>query len=569
MYKLTICFVCCLLSMRAGAQDSSRAKTANKPAVVKKGAKPVHDTCCETIEQFKKDLIKLTAKEFRQKYKNKPARETLQALNLIINRVISRENSYQINLLDAVIKDPPTNNAKEKPAYSVRLMIIDRKSGSSIPLEGTVVFDRALDPSSYLNRIRDSSHIVDAELLANNDGLLIKFNEPGNKPADRVATVPVQPQPETGRAPSKNSTVLLYMIAGLCLLVGIGSYFKSRSLLNQAKATGGLAATPGPDNMLPPGQAKPEQPLSGKQQENTPEQFAPYQPAPKEEAAASPGLHVSMPPMMPSKKHFFAEIMTTAGPRKKYVSEPGADKDLGEDVCGFVADDKDLLIYLLDGTSDLHCLRNPDNGQEYFSSRLLAQSVANQLRLAFKPGSYGAFDAVMTRSIQQVKQDWVGTINKLPAAEQARIRKTIEGKSFPECSTTLLASHLTVNGKLTAYRSGDSKMLLFSRPAENKMVFEETTLARKNEQSNDRLFFRLVLNKEKEFDIQFNNPNYEIIQKENIHTAIAYSDGIGPATEQLLQQRYAANWEEIRKDIIYQIQGTADDKAICFITIRH
>jgi hypothetical protein len=47
-----------------------------------------------------------------------------------------------------------------------------------------------------------------------------------------------------------------------------------------------------------------------------------------------------------------------------------------------------------------------------------------------------------------------------------------------------------------------------------------------------------------------------------------FSDGIGAATENLLKENYAGNPEAAREALAYEIQGTADDKTICFIEIK-
>lgn len=570
MYKLFFYFLLFSPLNPVRAQDSSRIQPPQsqtnqvKKPVAKKGA--VADSCCKTIEQLRHDLVKLDPKEFKKKYKDKPARETIQALDLLINRIISREDSYKLRLTE-LGKEVRAEARKETSVPAVRLMIIDRSSGAGISLQGTVVFDPAVDPAPYLDKIKGSGQPLNARLLSGTNGLLIKFNEPEIPAVSQTNLSPAPVQP--GKGVEKKESLLLPVLSGLFLLFGIAAYWRSRLLLKQARAASNRVSPITEDVPPTPAQqaADPVEELPA----TAPEINGRYLPGGGSvQPASTPFLHVSMPPVAPApRSHFFAEIMTTAGPRKKYVSEPDADKDLGEDVCGFVADDKELLLYLLDGTSDLHCLRNSETGQEYFSSRLLAQSLANQLRLAFTASQREEIETVITGAIRTVKEDWLRIINSLPAQEKGRIRTSIESKSFPECATTLLISRLSVNGKMTVYRSGDSKMLLFSSPDNGKLRFEDTPLVQKNEHSNDRVFFRLVLSPGNELDILHNKPHYEVIEKEKIQTAIAFSDGIGTLTEQLLQQRYALNADEIRKEIFYQIQGTADDKAICFITIRH
>src|SRR5882724_3778852 len=160
---------------------------------------------------------------------------------------------------------------------------------------------------------------------------------------------------------------------------------------------------------------------------------------------------------------FVSEIMMTAGPRKKAMKEPGSDKDLGEDICGFVARAGRIGFWLLDGTSDNYILRENHFGKEYFSSRLLAQCIADYLRKAIVAGGAGelSLNEIINETIREVKRDWLLNIGALSTQEKERLRINILGKKFPECSTTLLLAILDLNGDLAAYRSGDSKMLLF------------------------------------------------------------------------------------------------------------
>ncbi|MEO5998617.1 MAG: hypothetical protein ABIN89_17780 [Chitinophagaceae bacterium] len=266
--------------------------------------------------------------------------------------------------------------------------------------------------------------------------------------------------------------------------------------------------------------------------------------------------------------YFVCEVMMTAGPRKKFMSEENADRDLGEDVCGFVLHGDEVFIWLLDGTSDLHCLREPVSKREYFSSRLLAQSVAEKLRKFFieKPGM--PFSEMIMPSILEVKSNWLDAIEQLPAAEKQVLRNNIENKNLPECATTLLMASLKLNGDFTSYRTGDSKLFLFEGASQKGVVLVQTLLEDKNEKSNDRIFFRLWLNEQGKFDIIFNEPLHETENKKNISTIISFSDGIGAATEQLLKDDYKTKPDKVRKEIIYQAQETGDDKTIYFIEIK-
>jgi len=291
---------------------------------------------------------------------------------------------------------------------------------------------------------------------------------------------------------------------------------------------------------------------------------APVPPAPDPAPIPAPD-----PPANAGQASFVSEIMMTAGPRKKFMSESGADKDLGEDICGFVATADKIGVWLLDGTSDMHCLRDPLNGREYFSSRLLAQYVGDGLRKAFieEGNALLPMNEMMVTAIAGVKKDWIRMIKGLPETEQQLLKKNIRARNFPECASTLLAARLFLNGTLEAYRSGDSKMLIF-RETPAGLISEDSSFATKNQESNDRIFFRMVLDEEGELDIICNDPGHEIMHREGIRELIAFSDGIGARTEQALKEEYAVNGAGTRRRIITDLQGTADDKSICFIQIR-
>ena len=265
---------------------------------------------------------------------------------------------------------------------------------------------------------------------------------------------------------------------------------------------------------------------------------------------------------------FICEIMMTAGPRKKFMSEENADKDLGEDVCGFVSDQQRILVWLLDGTSDLHCLKNPANKQEYFSSRLLALGIAEKLRKYFIERQTESMKEMVAQAITEVKINWLEIIEQLPEDEKLHLRKNIEDKNFPECATTLLIAQLSINGDFTAYRSGDSKIFLYTPDAQNGIDAVDTSLVEKNEESNDRIFFRLCVNEQGKFDMLCNEPLHEVVHHNNIRTVISFSDGVGADTEHLLKEEYKKAPDKIRKEIIYHSQETGDDKSICFLEIK-
>jgi hypothetical protein len=290
------------------------------------------------------------------------------------------------------------------------------------------------------------------------------------------------------------------------------------------------------------------------------------QPKPVETQKQEPIVPVAQPAIQGMDAYFDFEILMTAGPRKKIMSEPDADVDLGEDVCGGILENGKVLFWLLDGTSDLSFMRNPVTKREYFSSRLLAQAIALRLKSTFQKSKDTTIDQLLLEILADVRLNWLANINALPDEEKSKLREEIKEYKFLECATTAIISELHINGELLAYRSGDSKMFLY-KIENGQLILLQSTLSGKNDESNDRIFFRLMY-KDESFDILFNKPLFEIVTEKNISAIIACSDGIGQQTEQLLKKHYGKSPDAVREEIAYQLQGTADDKSIGIIQIK-
>ena len=276
------------------------------------------------------------------------------------------------------------------------------------------------------------------------------------------------------------------------------------------------------------------------------------------------GKEASVGTVLPTSRHFITEVMMTAGPRKKPMNEANSDKDLGEDVCGFITAGDYLLVWLLDGTSDLYTLRNPAEKREYFSSRLLAQSIARKLKSHFTSNNLSSLEGTMTRVLTEVRTEWLQAINRLPDFEKTVLKNNIRDGNFPECAATVLIGKLSINGSLDVYRSGDSKLFLFT----NGRTYLNTPLADKNDKSNDRVFFRMVMKEGGELDILHNQPLFEENHYDHIQTMVGFSDGIGKDTEEQFRTAFSKNPDGVREEISYQLQGTEDDKALFIIEIK-
>ena len=295
--------------------------------------------------------------------------------------------------------------------------------------------------------------------------------------------------------------------------------------------------------------------------------------------ANEPPLVSPSPLISPAKAGFICDMMMTAGPRKKFMDEAGADKDLGEDVCGWVGHTDRIGVWLLDGTSDQHCLKMSATGKEYFSSRLLAQNMAEGLRGAMAARAAGELSLVQVveKVIASVKAEWLQNIHALPADDLALLKDNLSRKNYPICSTTLLVADLTLEGVLTACRAGDSKMLFFRQAGDQINAGEENNTSRlmpvassltsKSPGTDDRLFFRIVTSEQGQPDIVCNKPAFEVVNDSAINTLIAFSDGVSGDTGRELEESYAQSPALARRKIMTDVQGTADDKSICFVSI--
>lgn len=264
---------------------------------------------------------------------------------------------------------------------------------------------------------------------------------------------------------------------------------------------------------------------------------------------------------LPSKKYFQSEIMMTAGPRKKM----NVDRDLGEDVCGFIVSGNEVLAWLMDGSSDFFDpLVNPDTNREYFSSRLLAQSLGRKVRGILASPQRSSLSDELDKIIKQVRDEWLMELNALPDPEKSVLRKNLKDGVRPDCASTVLIMRVNINGDMEVCRTGDSKLLSFT--AKNGGLNVDTTLASKNDKVGPVSFLLGV--KDNDFDIVIRHSKPEITERNRIFSVIGFSDGIGKTTEKTLINEYAIDSDKARNEIISQLQGTGDDKALFIIDIK-
>ncbi|MEM8524223.1 MAG: hypothetical protein AAGG68_06255 [Bacteroidota bacterium] len=279
----------------------------------------------------------------------------------------------------------------------------------------------------------------------------------------------------------------------------------------------------------------------------------------------------NLPPLLPlSKRYFFGEVMLTAGPRKKF--EDGkpqeGDFDLGEDVAGFSIRDRNAFFWVLDGTSDSARLLKKNN-REYFSSRLLAQSIAWNLQSEIND-SWNNFDLikVVEIAINKTYQSLQTELTNLGNEDRQLLTETLTQRKNLYCSTTIMVGRLSLDGSAEIYRIGDSSAILHTFDGDNI----DTPISQ-SPHNYGRQFANIGLDTQGNVELKFNtfeDLRGELFSYPNIKTIVAASDGIGNSTMMHLRQNPTYNFVEpkVRKTLASIPQKTQDDKSLCILQIQ-
>ena len=270
-------------------------------------------------------------------------------------------------------------------------------------------------------------------------------------------------------------------------------------------------------------------------------------------------------PAAPASRKLVCEVLMAAGPRKD-PADKEADTSLGEDICGLVTGTDEVVTWVLDGTSDSIVLREPGSRREYFSCRLLAQSIARQLKPAFASVNKDDMEKLVQQAAAAVREEWRGKLRALPVVEQQFLHDLIQDSKAPVCSTAILIARLSLDGRMWAYRCGDSKLLVFTEKDGN-LTHTGSALADKHSVTNDRLYFKIIEDDSGELDIWYSAPKNEQTTESDVRIVIGFSDGIGDQSVALMKQWYAHSPEKVREELAYQLQGTGDDKSLCILEI--
>ena len=244
-------------------------------------------------------------------------------------------------------------------------------------------------------------------------------------------------------------------------------------------------------------------------------------------------LASSTPKKVPASANAYqpkADILISAGPRKSQK-----DTELGEDVAGTVLTPNQITFWVLDGTSDSDIIHT-EKGSELLSSRLLALSLGATLhQLAQKhPTAQSLFTAALesvTEHLQEQLEQQRSRLEQFVATQPS-------GLHHWQVSTTVLLGTLSVNGSVNLLRVGDSKALCFD---EEFQLIESHIGEKPESKALGRLYARLnhnPSNAETPFSITLiplTSEQVHLASADGVRRVIAFSDGVGPATEQYLR----------------------------------
>lgn len=258
-------------------------------------------------------------------------------------------------------------------------------------------------------------------------------------------------------------------------------------------------------------------------------------------------------------KYFFVETMMTAGPRKSFPENAiEGDFGLGEDVAGALVQSDKVYFWVLDGTSDSPVLKMNNNKEEYFSSRLLAQSIAWELHDECSKWPEKKSILMLKEAIEATQVDWRSRIESLSETDKEALIKKLNIYQNIMCSTTVVFGSLDINGNLDVCRIGDSRIV--TKPPHNK------------EDKAGRVFAILIDNGD-HFELSFSpfeDAKCQSIEMEGVETIIAMSDGVSKLAEKWLNVITKLDFSDIkiRRTMAQMQHSTCDDKSMCIIQIK-
>jgi serine/threonine protein phosphatase PrpC len=249
-----------------------------------------------------------------------------------------------------------------------------------------------------------------------------------------------------------------------------------------------------------------------------------------------------------------AELLVSAGPRKST-----RETELGEDIAGTVVTAQRIFFWVLDGTSDTVVIPG-EQGRDLFSSRLFCLAISASLhQLAHKyTSAFDLAEAALENAVEQLK-------NQLAQHQEAfqRFGET-EPAQTPhwDVSTTMLLGILSESGELDLFRIGDSKAISFGL---DKQVISTVIDQKPTSIGLGRIHARLVRGEAYTLEVFPPDRPEQLHQSKasGIRRVIAFSDGVGPSTEQYLRRMLSQRtYDQFHDELARTPNKTFDDKTL-------
>ncbi|MCB2380446.1 protein phosphatase 2C domain-containing protein [Hymenobacter sp. BT635] len=254
-----------------------------------------------------------------------------------------------------------------------------------------------------------------------------------------------------------------------------------------------------------------------------------------------------------------AELLLSAGPRKST-----RDTELGEDVTGTVLTSERIVFWVLDGTSDTVVISS-SQGRDLLSSRLFCLAISAALhQLAHRyEDTHQLAKAAFDAAIQQLRNH----LEEHQAVFKSFVEKEQQTPHW-DVSTTMLLGILSKTGELDLFRIGDSKAICFD---DTKQVVSTPIDQKPASIGLGRVYARLVRGEPMTLELYAPDRSEQLHRghASGVRRVIAFSDGIGPGTEQYLQRMLGQRtYGQFHDGLSRTPNKTYDDKALVLVSFE-
>ena len=263
-----------------------------------------------------------------------------------------------------------------------------------------------------------------------------------------------------------------------------------------------------------------------------------------------------------SSSNFWGQVLLSAGPRKT-----SRDSELGEDTAGFCVDGNRAFFWVLDGTSDSPVIAH--GRKEIMSSRLLAQHLGVNLQKGIADNNSDS-KSWLENAIRTTEEQWKQTFSNISEEERKDIiEDLVKRADMADVSTTAIVGIVGIDGKASIARIGDSKVFCLDKGGK---IIEDKLAQKPQSESYGRLYAR-VTRTDVSIDLSLTK-SMDILRLhdsdiDEVKTVLAFSDGIGPITENFLREHFdKRSLEDTLLNIVGIPQQTYDDKSLVIIQIR-